>query len=42
MEAPKEQQEWDKMKENPYYANDPLCCEAEIPGGKLIMEKKKS
>lgn len=38
MEAPKEQQEWDKMKENPYYANDPLCCEAEIPGGKLIME----
>ena len=35
---PTSQQEWDKMKADPYYANDPLCCEAEIPGGELIMK----
>ena len=31
-------QEWIIMQKDPNYVDDPLCCEAEIPGGNLIYE----
>lgn len=37
----KEQQEWLLMQKDPTYITDPLCCEAEIPGGNLIYETCK-
>jgi len=38
MELSKEQKEWEKMKKDPNYVDNPLCCEAQLPGGELIYE----